>query len=80
MTLPNNLDSEKKFAYIKGDIDVDMSVQYLSTGANRQTAVADWGKRDTLAFGADINIALWSPKVSERAFQMANKMSANQSK
>ena len=47
-----------------------MSVQYLSTGANRQTAVADWGKRDTLAFGADINIALWSPKVSEHAFQM----------
>ncbi len=37
---------------------------YLSAGANRQTAVADWSKGDLLAFGADANIALWRPFVS----------------
>jgi hypothetical protein len=41
-----------------------ISVEYLATGANRQTAVSDWGKRGIVAFGADINIALWRPQVS----------------
>ncbi|CAG9999724.1 unnamed protein product [Clonostachys byssicola] len=39
-----------------------ISVEYLATGANRQTAVSDWGKRGIVAFGADINIALWRPQ------------------
>ncbi|KAH8733500.1 WD40-repeat-containing domain protein [Ilyonectria robusta] len=38
-----------------------VSVEYLSTGANRQTAVADWSRGGILAFGADINVALWRP-------------------
>lgn len=39
------------------------SVEYLSAGANRQTAVADWGRGGLLAFGADSNVALWAPEV-----------------
>lgn len=42
----------------------DVSVGYLSAGANRQTAVADWSRDGLLAFGADTNIALWRPFVS----------------
>ncbi|PNP83206.1 hypothetical protein FNYG_03528 [Fusarium nygamai] len=38
-----------------------VSIEYLSSGANRQTAVADWSHCGILAFGADINIALWRP-------------------
>ncbi|KPM34674.1 Elongator complex protein 2 [Neonectria ditissima] len=41
--------------------DSPVSVEYLSTGANRQTAVADWSRGGILAFGADINVALWRP-------------------
>jgi len=37
--------------------------EYLSTGANRHTAVGDWDA-DIVAFGADINIGLWQPQVS----------------
>ncbi|UNI18917.1 Elongator subunit elp2 [Purpureocillium takamizusanense] len=37
------------------------SVEYLATGANRQTAVADWSRSGLLAFGADVNVALWQP-------------------
>ena len=44
----------------------DISVEYLSTGANRQTAVADWSVSGVLAFGADDNVALWRPKVRSR--------------
>jgi hypothetical protein len=42
-------------------VDGDVSVEYLSAGANRQTAVADWSKGGVLAFGADTNVALWRP-------------------
>ncbi|KAH7033131.1 WD40-repeat-containing domain protein [Microdochium trichocladiopsis] len=38
--------------------------EYLSAGANRQTAVADWGADGTVAFGADLNVALWRPRDS----------------
>jgi elongator complex protein 2 len=41
-----------------------ISIEYLSAGANRQTSVADWSKTGLLAFGADVNIALWRPTVS----------------
>lgn len=37
--------------------------EYLSIGANRQTAVADWSQDGLVAFGADSNIALWRPHV-----------------
>ncbi|WAO93877.1 Elongator complex protein 2 [Fusarium falciforme] len=40
-----------------------VSVEYLSSGANRQTAVADWSRSGILAFGADINVALWQPSL-----------------
>ncbi|KAI1328791.1 elongator complex protein [Xylariaceae sp. FL0255] len=35
--------------------------QYLSVGANRHTAVADWSHDGVIAFGADSNIAIWRP-------------------
>ncbi|KGQ04313.1 Elongator complex protein 2 [Beauveria bassiana D1-5] len=35
---------------------------YLSAGANRQTAVADWSRGGLLAFGADTNVAFWAPE------------------
>ncbi|CEJ80948.1 Putative Elongator protein 2 [[Torrubiella] hemipterigena] len=38
-----------------------VGVEYLSAGANRQTAVADWAVGGILAFGADSNIAIWKP-------------------
>ncbi|KAF4120517.1 elongator complex protein 2 [Geosmithia morbida] len=38
-----------------------VSTEYLSTGANRQTAVADWHRDGLVAFGADSNVALWEP-------------------
>lgn len=42
----------------------DISERYLSTGANRQTSIADWGSDGLVAFGADVNVALWEPLVS----------------
>ncbi|KAI2470325.1 WD40 repeat-like protein [Annulohypoxylon bovei var. microspora] len=38
-----------------------VGVEYLSAGANRHTAVADWGKDGIVAFGADSHAALWRP-------------------
>ncbi len=38
-------------------------IEYLSVGANRHTAVADWSQDGLVAFGADSNIALWRPHV-----------------
>lgn len=49
--------------------DGEITVDYLSAGANRQTAVADWGADGLLAFGADSNIALWKPSVRQSVGQ-----------
>ncbi|KAI1636386.1 RNA polymerase II Elongator subunit [Biscogniauxia mediterranea] len=38
-----------------------LAIEYLSAGANRHTAVADWSEDGIVAFGADSNIALWRP-------------------
>ncbi|KAG9250863.1 elongator protein 2 [Emericellopsis atlantica] len=38
-----------------------IATEYLSTGSNRQTAVADWSQRGIVAFGADSNVAIWEP-------------------
>lgn len=46
-----------------GDVNVD--IEYLSAGANRQTAAADWNVDGTVAFGSDTNIALWRPNVRD---------------
>ncbi|TGJ82275.1 hypothetical protein E0Z10_g6510 [Xylaria hypoxylon] len=40
-------------------------IEYLSVGANRHTAVADWSQDGLVAFGADSNIALWRPHGSQ---------------
>lgn len=48
---------------------VDAHVEYLSVGANRQTAAADWHTDGTVAFGADTNIALWTPDVRRASNQ-----------
>ena len=54
-----------------------ISVQYLSTGANRQTAAADWSQEGILAFGANSNVALWEPSVggllSEKPSRLASE-------
>lgn len=39
--------------------------EYLAAGANRHPSAADWDPSGLLAFGADRNIALWQPQVSE---------------
>ncbi len=44
--------------------EASVDVQYLSAGANRHTAAAEWGEDGILAFGAGCNIALWRPNVS----------------
>jgi hypothetical protein len=53
---------------VSGNTTFTMQTQihadYLSTGANRQAAGADWNSAGLVAFGADANIALWSPSVS----------------
>ncbi|KAI1738474.1 WD40-repeat-containing domain protein [Xylaria scruposa] len=42
-----------------------IQIEYLSVGANRHTAVADWSQDGLIAFGADSNIALWRPHDSQ---------------
>ncbi|KAI0379879.1 WD40 repeat-like protein [Hypomontagnella monticulosa] len=41
-----------------------VGVEYLSAGANRHTAVADWNQDGLVAFGSDSHIALWRPHSS----------------
>ncbi|PNY24970.1 Elongator complex protein 2 [Tolypocladium capitatum] len=38
-----------------------VSALYLTAGANRQAACADWSRSGLLAFGSDVNVALWQP-------------------
>jgi len=38
--------------------------RYLSAGANRYSAAADWGDEGTVAFGSDSNVCFWNPAVS----------------
>jgi hypothetical protein len=38
--------------------------RYLSAGANRYAAAADWGEDGLVAFGSDANVCLWDPTVS----------------
>lgn len=40
----------------------DAQAVYIAAGANRHSAVADWGRGGTVAYGADANIALWRPR------------------
>ncbi len=37
--------------------------RYLSAGANRYAAAADWRDDGLVAFGSDSNVCLWDPKV-----------------
>ncbi|KAI1377446.1 WD40 repeat-like protein [Hypoxylon crocopeplum] len=41
-----------------------VGIEYLSVGANRHTAVADWSQDGIVAYGADSNLALWRPHSS----------------
>jgi elongator complex protein 2 len=38
--------------------------RYLSAGANRYAAAADWSEDGLVAFGSDTNVCLWDPSVS----------------
>lgn len=44
--------------------EAKIGIEYLSVGANRHTAGADWSGSGLVAFGADSSIALWQPDVS----------------
>lgn len=59
-----------------GDVSVvvDVDVDYLSAGANRQTAAGDWNIDGTVAFGTDTNIALWRPHVSRSSPHVGRKV------
>lgn len=49
----------------KGDNSMaDVYSRYLSAGANRYAAAADWGENGLVAFGSDTNVCLWDPTVS----------------
>ena len=37
--------------------------RYISAGANRYAAAADWSDDGLVAFGSDSNVCLWDPKV-----------------
>lgn len=45
------------------EIGASVNTRYLSTGANRYAAAADWGEDGLVAFGADTNVCLWNPSV-----------------
>ncbi|KAK1835421.1 WD40-repeat-containing domain protein [Podospora conica] len=38
-----------------------VTTRYLSAGANRYSAAADWGDEGTVAFGSDSNVCFWNP-------------------
>ena len=42
-----------------------VKVDYLSTGTNRFSLVADWDDAGQVAFGANHNVCLWDPTVSQ---------------
>lgn len=43
---------------------VDWKTEYLAAGGNRHPSAADWDLGSgLLAFGADRNLAIWSPLV-----------------
>jgi len=44
--------------------EADIDTRYLSAGANRYAAIADWSEDGLVAFGADVNVCLWNPAVS----------------
>ncbi|KLU88803.1 RNA polymerase II Elongator subunit [Magnaporthiopsis poae ATCC 64411] len=44
-----------------GPPSIDADAIYISAGANRHSAVADWSRDGTVAYGTDANIALWKP-------------------
>ena len=44
---------------------IQICAEYLAAGANRHPCAADWDSLSgLLAYGADINVALWQPQVS----------------
>ncbi|KAH8664083.1 WD domain-containing protein [Xylariales sp. PMI_506] len=45
--------------------EAKVGIEYLSVGANRHTAVADWSEDGVVAFGADLNVALWRPNATK---------------
>lgn len=55
---------------------VDWNTDYLAAGGNRHPSAADWDLASgLLAFGADRNVALWSPLVrliSNRQIKIAH--------
>ena len=51
----------------------ECSTRYLSTGANRQTSIADWSNDGLVAFGADVNVALWEPAVSKMSYNLPDE-------
>lgn len=44
--------------------ETTVASRYLSAGANRYAAAADWSEDGIVAFGSDTNVSLWNPAVS----------------
>lgn len=55
-----------------GPPSINGDTVYISAGANRHSAVADWSRDGTVAYGTDANIALWKPTVSCRACNLCS--------
>ncbi|KAM7206498.1 Elongator complex protein 2 [Naviculisporaceae sp. PSN 640] len=52
------------------EIAASVKTRYLSAGANRYAAAADWGEDGLVAFGADTNVCLWDPSNSKGISQI----------
>jgi elongator complex protein 2 len=48
-------------------MDSIVESRYLSAGANRYAAAADWSEDGLVAFGSDTNVCLWDPTVSSHS-------------
>lgn len=54
---------------------VVVCTEYIAAGGNRHPAAADWDPfSDLIAFGADRNIAIWKPCVSDAELAVASRM------
>lgn len=53
---------------------VEFNQEYVAAGGNRHPAAADWDSiSGILAYGADNNVALWKPLVSNTYVDTASK-------
>ncbi|KAM7218230.1 Elongator complex protein 2 [Rhypophila decipiens] len=59
------------------EIVASVDARYLSAGANRYAAAADWGEDGLVAFGADNNVCLWNPANANEISQLLSGHTAH---